>query len=94
MYMHCTYGADRTGAVVYLLQGLLGVSEEDMLKEFQLTGIYNYDYATSNRMQVVIDKVNTFPGKTTAEKIEYWLVNEIGITEDQIASIRNILVEK
>lgn len=94
LYMHCTYGADRTGTIVYLLQGLLGVSDEDMLKEFQLTGIYNYDYASGNRMKGVADKINTFPGNTTAEKIEHWLVKEIGITKEQIASIRNILIEK
>ena len=94
VYMHCTHGADRTGVIVYLLQGLLGVSEDDMLKEYRLTGLYNYDYAASTRMQVVKDKLDAYSGKTTAEKVENWLVNDIGITEEQIASIRNLLIEK
>jgi hypothetical protein len=29
IYLHCTYGCDRTGTVCYLLEALLGVSEED-----------------------------------------------------------------
>lgn len=93
MYMHCTYGADRTGTVVYLLQGLLGVSEEDMLKEFQLTGFYNGDYADSTRMDSVMEKIQKFPGETTSAKIEYFLINEIGLEKSQINSIKSILLE-
>ena len=37
VYFHCTHGADRTGSVAYLLEGLLGVSEEDRNREYELT---------------------------------------------------------
>ena len=36
-YIHCRVGADRTGTVLYILEGLLGVSDEDRYREFELT---------------------------------------------------------
>ncbi len=93
MYMHCTYGADRTGTIVYLLQGLLGMSEQDMVREYQMTGMHAREYATSNRMDTMAERISEFPGDTMAQKIEYFLTKEIGLTKAQINSIREILLE-
>lgn len=93
MYFHCTYGADRTGTFVYLLQGLLGMSEQDMVREYQMTGMTTREYATSTRMDAVAEKIAQFPGETTSEKIEYFLTKEIGVSKAEIQSIRNILLE-
>jgi len=53
MYMHCTYGLDRTGTIVFLLQGLLGVSEEDMVTEYKLSGFFNDEYAKGEYMKPI-----------------------------------------
>lgn len=37
LYFHCNAGADRTGTVAFLVGGLLGVSESDLTKDFELT---------------------------------------------------------
>ena len=37
IYYHCNAGADRTGSLSYLINGLLGVSYEDLVKDFELT---------------------------------------------------------
>lgn len=37
LYFHCNAGADRTGTISFLLNGLLGVSEEDLTRDFELT---------------------------------------------------------
>ncbi|MBQ8429361.1 MAG: tyrosine-protein phosphatase [Clostridia bacterium] len=34
---HCTSGADRTGTFAFLLNGMLGVSVDDLYKDFELT---------------------------------------------------------
>ncbi|MBR5135054.1 MAG: tyrosine-protein phosphatase [Clostridia bacterium] len=93
MYLHCTYGADRTGTTVYLLQGLLGVSEEDMEAEYRLTGYMIGDYATSTRMDVIRNGLAAFEGDTLQEQIENYLVNFVGVTPEEIASIRANLLE-
>ena len=37
IYAHCTHGADRTGTLIYILEGLLGVSQEDRYEDYELT---------------------------------------------------------
>ena len=45
IYFHCTIGTDRTGTLAYFLEGLLGVSEEDRLEDYEIT----YYYGLLNR---------------------------------------------
>lgn len=37
IYLHCQYGADRTGTLVFFLNGLLGVFYEDLTRDFEMT---------------------------------------------------------
>ena len=45
IYFHCKIGTDRTGTFAYFLEGLLGVSEEDRLQDYELS----YFYGVLNR---------------------------------------------
>ncbi|MBR3660772.1 MAG: InlB B-repeat-containing protein [Bacilli bacterium] len=45
IFFHCTIGTDRTGTLAYFLEGLLGVSEEDRLRDYDLT----YFFGLTNR---------------------------------------------
>lgn len=45
IYFHCTIGTDRTGTLAYFLEGLLGVSLEDRIEDYELT----YYYGLTNR---------------------------------------------
>lgn len=40
VYFHCRLGADRTGSVAYMLEGLLGVPEEDRIQDYELSFFY------------------------------------------------------
>lgn len=37
IYLHCNFGNDRTGTMAYILNGLLGVSYEDLTRDYELT---------------------------------------------------------
>ena len=37
IFFHCRIGADRTGTLAYILEGLLGVVDEDRLQDYELT---------------------------------------------------------
>ena len=40
LYFHCRIGTDRTGTVAYVLEGLLGVPEEDRVEDYELSFFY------------------------------------------------------
>lgn len=41
VYIHCTAGADRTGTLAFLIEALLGVSESDLSKDYELTTFFS-----------------------------------------------------
>ena len=45
VFFHCTIGTDRTGTMAYFLEGLLGVSNEDRLRDYEMT----YFFGLTNR---------------------------------------------
>ena len=45
IFFHCTIGTDRTGTIAYFLEGLLGVSEEDRLRDYEMS----YFFGLTNR---------------------------------------------
>lgn len=86
MYLHCTYGCDRTGTVCYLLEALLGVSRGDCLKE----------YGLSNMPIELILAVETGLAQyganlTLREQVELYL-SSCGVTVDQMNTIREIFL--
>ena len=42
VYFHCNAGADRTGVVAFLIETAVGVSEEDAIKDFEITSFSKY----------------------------------------------------
>lgn len=93
MYLHCTYGADRTGTIIFLLQGILGVSESDMALEYSLTGFFSKGYEKGTNLNSIYGGLEGYEGDTINEKIEDFLVNTVGVTEEQIERIRNVFLE-
>ena len=90
VYLHCTYGQDRTGTVCYLLEALLGVSEEDMMKDYLLSGLHHGDvYGGQEPMEEFIATLKNFPGNSMKEKAESYLLS-IGVTAKEIKAIRTI----
>lgn len=89
-YLHCTYGADRTGTMCYLLLGLLGVEDVDLKRDYELTAMY-YGYVSPAQMDAFVQKINDLPGENTQAKVEYFL-NACGVTQAQMESIRQIFL--
>jgi protein-tyrosine phosphatase len=99
IYYHCTGGADRTGTVSFLLNALLGVDEETLIKDYEFTSFSIYhmrntkegDYAP--RFKEFRNKLEAFEGSTLQEKVENYLLS-IGVTENEIYNIRAIMTGK
>lgn len=53
VYFHCVWGADRTGTLAFLINGLLGVEYDDLAKDFELTS-----FSHSGKRSAIVDKTD------------------------------------
>lgn len=94
MYLHCSWGQDRTGTIAFLLQGVLNMSLEDMLYDYRASGYNNAVMADAEQMDAVIFGLEPYDGNTTQEKIVDYLKTFVGVTEEEINSIRSIFLSE
>ena len=92
---HCIAGADRTGAVGFILNGLLGVAEDELYKDWETTGFHNRstDFDHASRFDKLVAVFNKYPGVTVRERVEAY-VKELGFTTEDIATFRSIMLEE
>lgn len=90
--MHCSGGRDRTGTLAFLLNGLLGVGEDDLCRDWE-TSIFSDQGAkfVSGRIKGLIDYLNTMPGDTLQARIETY-ARGCGVTDAEIAAFRSIML--
>ena len=88
---HCIAGADRTGALAFVLEALLGVSEKDMVGDYVLTSLSNSGRRTAGSFRKMAKAFDSFPGKTLNERVEAYVL-DCGFTAKDIAKLRNILL--
>lgn len=86
IYIHCTYGRDRTGTICYILEAVLGVSRGDCLKDYGLSN------ASVDSIRVVEAGLMSYgENLSLKEQAELYLIS-CGITMDQINAIRDIFL--
>ena len=100
LYLHCAHGADRTGVALFLINGLCGVSYEDLTRDYEMTSFASYaqlrDSSTSyGSWKAFYTKIMSFgeSGDSLMTSIGKFLLS-IGVSSDTIASVRSLLVEK
>ncbi|MBP5233798.1 MAG: tyrosine-protein phosphatase [Planctomycetes bacterium] len=91
---HCIAGQDRTGAVAFIVNGLLGVSEEELYRDWEATGFWNRDVnlCHERRFDKLVAVFNAYPGANLNAKIEQYVLS-LGFTAADIAHLRDILLE-
>lgn len=96
LYLHCWGGADRTGTVAFLIGALLGMSADDLATEYELTSlsIWGERLSTQEAYQDLLDTLALFSvaGSTLQDQVEHYL-HVIGVTDGEIADIRDLLIE-
>ena len=96
IYVHCAGGSDRTGEIVFLLDMLLNVSEESAFIDYELSSMsYFPRIRTIDYLQEYLSTIESMspPGTTRQEQVVNYLM-KIGVSKEEIESIRNIMVEK
>jgi protein-tyrosine phosphatase len=92
---HCIAGADRTGSLAYILNALLGVSDAELLLDWEITAFNNPNprFAHKDRYDQLVAGFRKRPGATTAEKVANY-VKSVGFTDADIEKFRAIMLEK
>ena len=92
---HCVGGNDRTGAVAFILNGLLGVSEADLRKEWELSRVWNgRDDFTYEKRLVRLEKVfDSYEGASLAERIRQYVLS-LGFSAEEIEAFRDLMLSQ
>lgn len=95
-YLHCWGGADRTGTVVLLLNALLGVDDESLLLDYEMTlfSVWGERSRNSELFQGLLAALNGYGGidQPLRVKAERYL-REAGVTDGIIGKIRALFLE-
>ena len=99
---HCSLGRDRTGTLALVLEGLLGLDYNTLMMEYELSvfsywgsyGATSYKNQMSSQIESTYNYIHdNYDGETFADEVEIFLL-DIGVTADEIASIRAIMLEE
>ena len=95
VYFHCTAGADRTGTLACVLEGILGMSQSDIDKDYELTCFYsgtgtNNDARRRNETDWtgLINAINAVPGDSFRDKCVRFAVGTCGMSMSDINAFR------
>ncbi len=96
LLMHCWAGADRTGTLAFLVNGMLGISYADLIHDYELTSLSRIGLRLESGygFQEIIEGLSAYQvGRATLqEKIEAYLL-DAGVTQPEMQRMRDILLE-
>lgn len=109
IYMHCQGGCDRTGTLAFQLLGLLGVSESDLAKEYEISSFSDVGFGRLRNTVKATDTydytgmvaaIKQYDGATITDKFYTFATNATtatqagcGISTETITSFRNLMLE-
>lgn len=89
---HCVAGADRTGTISWILLGVLGVSQSDCDKEYEITNFSGPARFRNNNLANLFSYVNGLDGDNFTQKCLQALIN-CGISIDLINHFRHAMID-
>ncbi len=98
IYVHCSGGVDRTGEVCFLLEAVLGMEEEDMFTDYELSSLSRFPRSRNIQyLQEWLKRIAAFSpqdaeGLSYRAKVENYMLG-IGVTREEIEAIRSIMLE-
>ena len=100
VYFHCTAGADRTGTLACVLEGLLGMSQSAIDKDYELTTFYSGSGsdATARRRNEsdwkgLINAINAVSGDSFRDKCVHFAVGVCGMSMADINAYRAAMID-
>ena len=95
IYMHCWGGADRTGTLVFLLNAVLGVQDEELLLDYEMTALATWGARSRDNelFQGFLAMLERFaPGQDfQAQATAYW--RAAGVTTAELDHFTELFLE-
>ncbi len=100
VFFHCSVGRDRTGSLAFLLYALLGVSEQDIYRDYEFSVLSEMGCLDKTpvsdlvnaHMNYLVSHIKWYGKGNLQENCEQFLL-ETGVTAEDIAAIREIMLE-
>lgn len=99
VYFHCAAGADRTATLACILEGLLGMSQSDIDKDYELTTFYSGSDTDANarrrnesEWKGLISAIDSKSGSTFRDKCVTFAA-ELGFTAAEINAYRKAMID-
>lgn len=100
IYVHCNIGRDRTGSIMILIESLLGMTEDEIYRDYELSyfaQVSNSDIsdpvaANVKSIDALIDYFKNYSTGTLQENAETYMKQALGMTDAQINAIKSNLL--
>jgi len=96
IYFHCQAGADRTGTLAFVLEGVLGLKENDLVKDYELTSFGWHGNRTRTteyyNFSGMMSAIKGYSGDTLQAKFRSNLISW-GVPEETIDWYINYMLE-
>ena len=100
IYVHCNIGRDRTGSILFLLEALLGMSENDIYRDYDLSyfaslsseKITDPSLFNSVNIDTLVNYIKNYSTGNLQQNTEAYLKKSVGLTDAQISQIKGNLL--
>ncbi len=91
LVFHCSIGTDRTGMVAFVIENLLGVSKDDVYRDYLFSNFGNINTSrTKSAIDNMYSTINSAKGDNNSEKMYNYLINN-GVNKEYIDKVIEIL---
>ncbi len=94
IYIHCAVGADRTGSILAIIEGILGMEDEDIFRDYEMTTVScetDCRTRTHQFFRMFLECFDKYEGNFS-EKINQFM-HDCGLTDEELDQIRANLLE-
>ncbi len=90
---HCALGCDRCGAVSFLIEGLLGMSEIDLCRDFELSSFKAGYNRPRSHVASMLRLIKGYAPGESLEKSFYAYWKKIGMTDEELQFFINFMID-
>lgn len=94
-YVHCTYGSDRTGVLIALIESICGVTLSNIYKDYELSAFSSfvglrYYYVINAR---IVRPLNIMKPEDYHADVRQFIIDELGMTAEELDEMASYLID-